>query len=463
MENLENLSKEQLEYLSDQLNLYKYNSDSIKKADEELTKILDELKEKFAKNGNVLAYHDSRIKQPNSYLNKILKNINNTENNEYDSMHDIIGHRIVCLNLSDVYAFLDVLKECDKIRIIEDPEKRDYIYHPKKSGYRSQHVILEVPFIDEDGVEQCVKAEIQLRTIFQDIFAREEHKLSYKNNGSISESDRGKLKELAEELFGLDSAFDSMGRPIKQESINDEAELELVQQEYDKAKELFNLVHNDMDKIIKEFYKEYPEKADILHINSRLKPISSIRRKLKYKKLKISTDNIVYGLKDVVGFKIVCTDCDTVKDFIGFINKKIGESTKLSVKEVSDHLDEPKLSGYRGYKINIDYCPQYILSKPVTVELLIRSMIQDAWTLQQDVRVYNKEECYATKKDFIFTARSLKGLSYTLKHIETALNNIKAKNLENKAPARNLVQEVKEYQNKKAKKLIIENKPKNEE
>ncbi len=463
MSKIEKLSKKQLEYLSKQLNLYKYHTDSINRANEVLNEVLDELKVKFAENGNVLAYHDSRIKTPNSYLNKILKNIDNTENNEYDSMHDIVAHRLVCLNLTDVYAFLDLLKRCDKINIIEDPDKRDYIYLPKKSGYRSQHVILEVPFIDEDGVKQKVKAEIQLRTIFQDIFAREEHKLGYKNNGSISDYDRLKLKELAEELFGLDSSFDSMGRPIKQESVNDDEELELVKQEFDKAKDLFDLVYSDMDKIIKEFCEEYPDKADILHINSRLKPISSIKRKLVKKDLSISTDNIVYGLKDVLGFKIVCTDCDTVKDFIGFINNKINDSSKLRIKEVSDHLEEPKPSGYRGYKINIDYCPQYTMSKPLTVELLIRSMVQDAWILQQDVRVYNKEECYATKRDFIFTARSLKGLSYILNHIEKSLNDIKSKNHENNAPARNIVQEVKEYQNKNAKKYVLENKKNNEE
>ena len=184
------LKKEELEYLSNQLKKYKYHNDSINKANEILNQVLDELKIKFADNGNVLAYHDSRIKTPNSFLNKVLKNIDGEENNEYDNMHDIVAHRLVCLNLSDVYEFLELLKECDKIDIIEDPDERDYIYRPKKSGYRSQHVIIEIPFIDDDGVEQRVKGEIQLRTILQDIFAREEHKLGYKNNGTISEIDR---------------------------------------------------------------------------------------------------------------------------------------------------------------------------------------------------------------------------------------------------------------------------------
>lgn len=462
MSNIEKLSKKQLEYLSKQLNLYKYHTDSINKANEVLYKVLGELKEKFAENGNVLAYHDSRIKSPNSYLNKILKNIDNTENNEYDNMHDIVAHRLVCLNLSDVYAFLDLLKECDKIKIIEDPDKRDYIYRPKKSGYRSQHVILEVPFVDDDGVEQTVKAEIQLRTILQDIFAREEHKLGYKNHGSISDEDRKQLKELSEELYFFDVSLNNMPRPVKNELSGNTENLELVRKEFEKTVDLYDLVYRDMNKIVREFCQNYGYKDDILHINIRIKPDTSIERKLAKKKLDITSDNIVYGLKDVLGIKIVCTDVNIVKDFINYFNGSVENSTKLKIRELSDHLDEAKDSGYRGYKINLDYCPQYVVEKPIPVEILVRSLVQDAWALQQDARVYNKEECYNSTQQYVEAGRCLKGLSFPLQRVELELTKLKVKNNENPVQARNLIKEVKEYQNKKAKKLLLENK-KNEE
>lgn len=458
MSKIENLSKENLEYLSKQLKQYKYHSDSINKANEVLTEVLEELKIKFEENGNVLAYHDSRIKTPNSYLNKILKNIDNTENNEYDNMHDIVAHRLVCLNLTDVYDFLDLLKKCDKINIIEDPDKRDYIFRPKKSGYRSQHVILEVPFIDEDGVEQKVKAEIQLRTIFQDIFAREEHKLGYKNNGKISEEDRKALKDLSEELYFFDLSLDKMARPTKKELDENKEDLELVEREFNETANLYKIIFNDLDNMIKSTYDEYEKKADILHINSRIKSVPSIKRKLIKKKLSFTSENILYGLKDVIGFKIVCTDYDNVKDYISYITKKLSESDKVIIKETSDHLDEAKDSGYRGYKINLDYCPKYVVDKPITIEILIRTMVQDAWALQQDARVYNKEESYENKKDCIETSRGLKGLSFPLHRVEMSLNELKEKNHENSFPARNLVKEVKEYENKKIRKLLLENK-----
>ena len=447
------LKKEQLEFLSEQLHKYKYYYDENIKANQVLSEILEELKEQFAENGNVIAYHDSRIKTANSYLNKLLKKYGTENEIEYDDMHDIVAHRLVCLNLSDIKEFVKLLKESDKINILEE---RDYIYHPKKSGYRSYHVILEVPFVDDDGVETKVKTEIQLRTILMDIFAREEHKLGYKNNGKISEDDRKTLKELSEELYFFDLSLDKMARPSKNIIDDNKEELKKVEEQFVDTSNLYQIIYDDLNNMIKNTYEEYPQKADILHINSRIKTIPSIKRKLVKKKLSYTSENILYGLKDVIGFKVVCTDYDNVKNYIKYITKKINESDKLVIREASDHLDEPKESGYRGYKINLDYCPKYVVDKPITIEILIRTMVQDAWALQQDARVYNKEESYERKEDYIETARGLKGLSYPIHHVEMSLNDLKEKNHENSAPARNLVKEVKEYDNKK--KLVLKKK-----
>ncbi|MBO6195829.1 MAG: hypothetical protein J6O56_05780 [Bacilli bacterium] len=446
------LKKEQMEFLSEQLKKYKYYYDENIKANEVLSGILDELKEEFSQNGNVVAYHDSRIKTPNSYLNKLLKNYDSKERLVYEDMHDIVAHRLVCLNLSDIKEFVKLLETSDKINILEE---RDYIKLPKKSGYRSYHVILEVPFIDNDGVETKVKTEIQLRTILQDIFAREEHKLGYKNNGKISDEDKKTLKELSEELYFFDLSLDKMTKPSKNNKKENEEELKKVEEQFKDTANLYQIIYDDMNNMIKSTYEEYDKKADILHINSRIKSIPSIKRKLVKKKLSYTSENILYGLKDVIGFKVVCTDYDNVKNYIKYITKKINESDKLVIREASDHLDEPKESGYRGYKLNIDYCPKYIVDKPITIEILIRTMVQDAWALQQDARVYNKEESYESIEDYVETARGLKGLSYPIHHVEMSLNDLKEKNHENSVPARNLVKEVKEYQKKNVKKYTL--------
>ena len=444
------LKKEELEFLSEQLHNYKYHYNEILKANDVLNDIINDIKKTFTENGNVVAYHDSRIKTPNSYLNKILKNYKTDTEITYDDMHDIVAHRLVCLNLSDINEFVKLLRESDKISILEE---RDYIYHPKKSGYRSYHLILEIPFVDEDGVEQKVKTEIQLRTILMDIFAREEHKLGYKNNGTISEEDKKTLKELSEELYFFDLSLDKMARPIRNKSDDNQEELELVEKEYKDTANLYQIIYNDLNNMIRKSYEDYEKKADILHINSRIKTVPSIKRKLVKKKLSYKSESILYGLKDVIGFKIVCTDYDNVKDYISYITKTINESDRVVIKETSDHLDEAKESGYRGYKINLDYCPKYVVDKPITIEILIRTMVQDAWALQQDARVYNKEDSYERKEDYIETARGLKGLSFPLHRVEMSLNDLKEKNHENNTPVRNLVKEVKEYEI--SKKLVL--------
>lgn len=451
------LTREESEFLSKQLQEYKYNQDTVMQANEVLTNVLDELKTTFAMQGNILAYHDSRIKTPNSFLNKVLKTYGTKEEVSYDDMHDIVGHRIVCLNLSDVNKFIELLEGCDKIRIIEPVDNRNYIKTPKKSGYRSHHIIIEVPFIDKDGVEQAVKAEIQLRTILMDVFAREEHKLSYKNNGVILEEDRVELKQLADELYFYDLALDRMIKPKKDSDLVDPEELELIKQEFSKAKNLYDIIYRDLGKMINDYCKEYNKKADILHITSRIKPISSIRRKLVKKGLKYSSDDIVYKLNDVVGFKIVCTDESTVRDFIDYINPRIEESDLVKLNHPTNFLDTPKKeTGYRGYKMNVDFCPQYLSKEPITTEIIIRTMIQDAWALQHDARAYNKEECYNSLAEYTEVFTGLRGLSHTLHRVEMALNELKEKNNENTAPARNIVKEVKEYN--KTKKLLLEKK-----
>lgn len=448
------LKKEKLEFLSEQLHEYKYHYDEILQANKELSRILDDLKIQFEENGNVLAYHDSRIKTPNSYLNKLLKNFGTKDEITYDDMHDIVAHRLVCLNLSDIEEFVNLLANCNKIKIIEPLDNRNYIKRPKKSGYRSHHIILEVPFTDKDGVEQSVKAEIQLRTILQDIFAREEHKLSYKNKGKLSDTDKSTLKDLSEELYYFDFSLNKMTRPSKNDSKADKKELEKVLMEFNKTADLYGIMYQDLNKMIQEFCDQYDKKADILHIESRIKPVTSIHRKLIKKKLKFTSDDIVYGLKDVLGFKIVCTDIGTVKNFLDYFNKRIEESDKVKINEQSDHLDEAKPSGYRGYKINLDYCPKYVADKPITTEILVRTMVQDAWALQQDARVYNKEEGYNTKEEYIENSRALRGLSFPLHRVEMLLNDVKEHNIKNKTQATNLVRQVKKYELNKKLKLV---------
>ena len=94
------------------------------------------------------------------------------------NMHDIAGVRIICAFQEDVYQLADCLGRQDDVVILG---RKDYIENPKPSGYRSLHLIVEVPiFLAE--CSRRMKVEIQLRTIAMEFWASLEHRLRYKKD-----------------------------------------------------------------------------------------------------------------------------------------------------------------------------------------------------------------------------------------------------------------------------------------
>ncbi len=143
----------------------------------------------------------SRIKSPESILKKMQKdNKKCTYKDMIEDINDIAGIRIICPLKSDVYKIRDYIREFNDIEIIKE---KDYIEHPKESGYKSYHIILKVPiFIGEE--ESKVKVEIQIRTLAMDFWASLEHKLRYKPNGEINDKVSVELMRCAEDINMLD-------------------------------------------------------------------------------------------------------------------------------------------------------------------------------------------------------------------------------------------------------------------
>ena len=143
----------------------------------------------------------SRIKSPESILKKMQKdNKKCTYKDMIEDINDIAGIRIICPLKSDVYKIRDYIREFNDIEIIKE---KDYIEHPKESGYKSYHIILKVPiFICEE--ESKVKVEIQIRTLAMDFWASLEHKLRYNPNGEINDKVSVELMRCAEDINVLD-------------------------------------------------------------------------------------------------------------------------------------------------------------------------------------------------------------------------------------------------------------------
>ena len=135
----------------------------------------------------------SRVKSMESLIKKIRKkDIPLTLSSIEENIHDIAGVRVICSFPDDIYMLADCLLSQDDITLLE---KKDYIKNPKPGGYRSLHLIVQVPIFLQD-TKKLVYVEVQFRTIAMDFWASLEHKMRYKKN--IPENH---VKYLQDELY----------------------------------------------------------------------------------------------------------------------------------------------------------------------------------------------------------------------------------------------------------------------
>ncbi len=152
----------------------------------------------------------NRLKSPDSILGKLVrKNLPFTLEAIEGNIFDIAGVRVICSFTDDIYMLADCLLQQDDIRLIE---QKDYIKNPKKNGYRSLHLIVEVPIFLQNE-KKLMKVEVQLRTIAMEFWANLEHQLRYKKNLSpeLMEKTEARLYECAR----LSSVLDAKMQDIK--------------------------------------------------------------------------------------------------------------------------------------------------------------------------------------------------------------------------------------------------------
>lgn len=154
----------------------------------------------------------SRIKTKESAIKKLEKKGYDIDiPNLMDKVHDMVGIRIVCSFLSDVYDIVNMIEKSQNLKIIE---KRDYIKKPKKSGYSSYHLIVQVPIYLNEEVEY-IKAEIQIRTMAMDFWASLDHKIQYKFN-SIPKEVKEEMYNCSLAIKALDDKMINLNEIVKQ-------------------------------------------------------------------------------------------------------------------------------------------------------------------------------------------------------------------------------------------------------
>ena len=156
---------------------------------------------------NPIHHMQVRLKTIQSMMEKLRrKNYAVSMQSAVENLKDIAGIRVICSYVQDVYTVARLLTSQDDIRLLE---MRDYIRSPKPNGYRSLHLIVEVPVFLQEG-RITVPVEVQIRTIAMDFWASLEHDLRYKAQGVVPQDICDELQQVGEDIALLDQKMQSI-------------------------------------------------------------------------------------------------------------------------------------------------------------------------------------------------------------------------------------------------------------
>ncbi len=177
---------------------------------------LDVLNKEFMANElrNPIESIKSRVKSPESIIEKLERkgyemSVDSIKNN----LDDVAGIRVICSFVDDIYKVADMLIGQDDIKVLS---KKDYIKNPKKNGYRSFHMVVEIPiFLSEE--KKSMKVEVQIRTIAMDFWASLEHEIHYKKFENSNVEMVKQLSECADVIHETDLKMMSIRKKLLDE------------------------------------------------------------------------------------------------------------------------------------------------------------------------------------------------------------------------------------------------------
>ena len=192
---------------------------AIKEVKTKLQVLNDELSIKRQR--NPIEFIKTRVKQPDSIASKLRrKGYPVTVQSVFENLSDVAGVRVICAFIDDIYKVADMLTAQDDIELIK---RKDYIKNPKMNGYRSLHLIIEVPVFFSDHKEQ-IRVEVQIRTIAMDFWASLEHKMRYKKSIPAEQMKylQDELYDCAEQSAALDKRMQSIRNLIAENKEEEE-------------------------------------------------------------------------------------------------------------------------------------------------------------------------------------------------------------------------------------------------
>lgn len=186
----------------------------------EVTTKLDVLNHEFQirASRNPIKTIKSRIKSVRSTFDKLYrKGCEISVESMKENIHDMAGIRVICAFIDDIYSVVSMLTSQDDITVIE---VEDYIKNPKSNGYRSLHLIVEVPIFLSDS-KRNMRVEVQIRTIAMDFWASLEHEIHYKKNNASKDVIR-QLTECADTIYETDLHMQDIRKMIYSDTDKDD-------------------------------------------------------------------------------------------------------------------------------------------------------------------------------------------------------------------------------------------------
>lgn len=161
---------------------------------------------------NPIAYIKYRVKKPGSIIEKLQRRgYPVTLQSVEENLHDVAGIRVICSYVQDIYMVADMLTSQNDITLLQ---VKDYIANPKPNGYRSLHLVVQIPVFFSDGCKP-LKVEVQIRTIAMDFWASLEHQLKYKTDGPVSDEIAEELKDCSDVIAATDIRMQNIYNTLK--------------------------------------------------------------------------------------------------------------------------------------------------------------------------------------------------------------------------------------------------------
>ena len=205
---------ENLEYFAGQLREFQELMMMYNCAIREVRTKLDVLNDEMAvcSPHNPIEMIKSRVKKPRSIVEKLQRRgYPISVDSVLDNLHDVAGVRVICSFIDDIYKIAAILGAQDDVTVLEI---KDYIKNPKPNGYRSYHMIVEIPVFFSDR-KQPMKVEVQIRTIAMDFWASLEHQMKYKKDVPGSEDLVNRLSQIADRINQTDMEMQEIREEIQ--------------------------------------------------------------------------------------------------------------------------------------------------------------------------------------------------------------------------------------------------------